>query len=81
MIDMLMTYRSILLLRTTQSARTILCVTGSRPSSYSFIISSAKFAKCESDDQKAGVGLLRRSLEAPVHQIAQNAGKDGSLVV
>jgi chaperonin GroEL len=37
--------------------------------------------KCENDDQRAGVSILRRSLEAPVRQIAENAGKDGALVV
>jgi chaperonin GroEL len=37
--------------------------------------------KCENDDQKAGVSILRKSLESPVRQIAENAGRDGALVV
>jgi chaperonin GroEL len=33
------------------------------------------------DDQKAGIDLVRRALQAPLRQIAENAGADGSLVV
>lgn len=32
-------------------------------------------------DQKTGVDIVRRSLEAPMRQIATNAGEEGSLVV
>ncbi|MBU2236156.1 chaperonin GroEL, partial [Patescibacteria group bacterium] len=32
-------------------------------------------------DEKVGVDILRRSLEAPARQIAENAGKEGSVVV
>lgn len=32
-------------------------------------------------DEKVGARILRRALEAPVRQIAENAGKDGSVVV
>ncbi|MFA6272176.1 MAG: chaperonin GroEL [Patescibacteria group bacterium] len=32
-------------------------------------------------DEKVGVDLLRRALEAPARQIAENAGKEGSVVV
>ena len=32
-------------------------------------------------DEKVGARILRRALEEPVRQIAQNAGKDGSVVV
>ncbi|MEY4697053.1 MAG: chaperonin GroEL, partial [Pseudomonadota bacterium] len=31
-------------------------------------------------DQNAGIGIVRRALEAPLRQIAQNAGVDGSVV-
>ena len=31
-------------------------------------------------DQKVGVQILKRALEEPVRQIAQNAGKDGSVI-
>ncbi|MDA0238513.1 MAG: chaperonin GroEL [Proteobacteria bacterium] len=34
----------------------------------------------ENDDQKVGVGIVRRALEAPVRQIAENAGVDGAVV-
>ena len=33
------------------------------------------------DDQRRGVDIVRRALEAPVRQIADNAGFDGSVVV
>ncbi len=33
------------------------------------------------DDQKRGVDIVRRALGAPIRQIAQNAGVDGSVVV
>jgi chaperonin GroEL len=34
----------------------------------------------ENSDQDAGVAIVRRALEAPLRQIAQNAGVDGSVV-
>jgi len=33
------------------------------------------------DDQKVGVDIVRRALEAPLRQIAENAGVEGSIVV
>jgi len=33
------------------------------------------------DDQATGVNIVRRSLEEPLKQIAQNAGKEGSVIV
>jgi chaperonin GroEL len=33
------------------------------------------------DDQRRGVDIVRRALEAPIRQIAENAGVDGSVVV
>ncbi len=33
------------------------------------------------DDQKVGIGIVRRALQSPVRQIAENAGADGSIVV
>jgi chaperonin GroEL len=33
------------------------------------------------DDQKAGIAIVRRAIEAPVRQIAENAGAEGSIVV
>ncbi|HUC62305.1 MAG TPA: chaperonin GroEL, partial [Alphaproteobacteria bacterium] len=35
----------------------------------------------ENDDQKHGVEIVRRALQSPVRQIAENAGIDGSVVV
>ena len=35
----------------------------------------------ENEDQKIGVGILRTALRAPLHQIAENAGIEGSIVV
>ncbi|HQZ13299.1 MAG TPA: chaperonin GroEL, partial [Devosia sp.] len=38
-------------------------------------------AKGENADQQAGVNLVRRALQEPVRQIANNAGDEGSVVV
>ena len=37
--------------------------------------------KVKGDDQKAGVDLVAKALQAPVRQITLNAGVDGSVVV
>jgi chaperonin GroEL len=37
--------------------------------------------KPANDDQKTGVEIVRRALQAPARQIALNAGEDGSVVV
>ncbi len=34
----------------------------------------------ENDDQRVGVSIVRRALEAPTRQIAENAGADGAVV-
>ncbi|PWE32131.1 chaperonin GroEL [Maritimibacter sp. 55A14] len=36
--------------------------------------------KGENNDQTAGIAIVRRALEAPLRQIAENAGVDGSVV-
>ena len=36
--------------------------------------------KTENPDQEAGVKIVARALEAPLRQIAENAGVDGSVV-
>ena len=36
--------------------------------------------KCDSADEKTGVDIVRRALVAPIKQIAENSGLDGSLV-
>ncbi len=38
-------------------------------------------AKGENDDQEAGINIVRRALQAPMRQIAENAGVEGSIVV
>ncbi len=41
-------------------------------------LDSLKFAN---DDQQVGVDIIRRALQAPIRQIAENAGTEGSIVV
>ncbi|MBC9247033.1 chaperonin GroEL [Paracoccus sp. 11-3] len=36
--------------------------------------------KSENSDQEAGIAIVRRALEAPMRQIAENAGVDGAVV-
>src|SRR5499425_1364012 len=36
--------------------------------------------KSENDDQKVGINIVRRALQAPARQIAENAGEDGAVV-
>ncbi|TXH81542.1 MAG: chaperonin GroEL, partial [Rhizobium sp.] len=44
--------------------------------------SSTKISvKGENDDQEAGVNIVRRALQAPCRQIAENAGDEASIVV
>jgi len=42
---------------------------------------SLKKLKPENDDQRVGIEIIRKALQAPVRQIAENAGADGSVVV
>src|SRR5262249_49083063 len=37
--------------------------------------------KPENNDQRVGIDILRRTLQSPARQIAENAGTDGSLVI
>lgn len=37
--------------------------------------------KVTSDEQRAGVGIIRRACEEPIRQIAHNAGLDGAIVL
>ncbi|MFN3521698.1 MAG: chaperonin GroEL [Phenylobacterium sp.] len=37
--------------------------------------------KGDNDDQDAGVAIVRRALQAPIRQISENAGVEGSIVV
>ncbi len=36
--------------------------------------------QAENDDQKAGINIVRRALQAPIRQIVENAGLDGAVV-
>jgi chaperonin GroEL len=44
-------------------------------------IKALKKVEPDNDDQKVGVDIVRRALQAPVRQIAENAGTEGSVVV
>ena len=37
--------------------------------------------QAENNDQKHGIEIVRRAIEAPVRQIAENAGAEGSIIV
>ena len=37
--------------------------------------------KGDNDDQEAGIAIVRRALQAPIRQISENAGVEGSIVV
>jgi chaperonin GroEL len=37
--------------------------------------------KGDNDDQTAGINIIRRALQAPIRQISENAGVEGSIVV
>ncbi|MCC0013482.1 MAG: chaperonin GroEL [Rhodobiaceae bacterium] len=47
------------------------------------LLRASKFidSKGENEDQEAGVNIVRRALQAPIRQIAENAGDEGSVVV
>ena len=44
-------------------------------------IDSLKGLKGENEDQETGIQIIKRTLEEPLRQIAENAGVDGSIVV
>ena len=44
-------------------------------------IASLDNLKMSSDDEQIGVNIVRKSLEVPMRKIAENAGKDGSVIV
>ncbi len=43
--------------------------------------SAAITVKGDNEDQDAGIQIIRRALQAPIRQIAENAGVEGSIVV
>jgi len=46
-----------------------------------YAIRAIEKVRVSNDDQRRGVDIVRRSLEAPIRQIAENAGIDGSVIV
>lgn len=42
---------------------------------------SLESLKGENDDQQTGINIIKRALQAPIRQIAENAGTDGAIVV
>ncbi|MDD3288511.1 MAG: chaperonin GroEL, partial [Alphaproteobacteria bacterium] len=46
-----------------------------------YAIRAIEKVRVSNDDQRRGVDIVRRALEAPVRQIVNNAGMDGSVVV
>lgn len=44
-------------------------------------VKSLDAVKPLNDDQRVGIGIVRRAMQAPARQIAQNAGADGSVIV
>jgi chaperonin GroEL len=44
-------------------------------------VEALKRVRTENEDQKHGVDIVRKAIQAPARQIATNAGADGSVVV
>jgi chaperonin GroEL len=44
-------------------------------------VEALKRLKTENEDQKHGIDIVRKAIQAPARQIATNAGADGSVVV
>lgn len=46
-----------------------------------YAIRSLESLKVENEDQQAGINIVKRALQAPMRQIAENSGVDGAIVV
>ncbi|MFX8770516.1 TCP-1/cpn60 chaperonin family protein, partial [Acinetobacter baumannii] len=46
-----------------------------------YAIKAIEGLKSANADQHAGINLVRKALQAPVRQIAENSGVDGSIIV
>ncbi len=44
-------------------------------------VAAVEKIKMENEDEQIGVNIVRRALEIPMRKIAENAGKDGSVIV
>jgi len=49
--------------------------------SYIKAIKALNSVKCENEDEKTGVAIIRKAIEEPLRQIVYNAGGEGSVVV
>jgi len=45
-----------------------------------FAIKALDKTEVDNDDQRVGVDIIRRALQAPIRQIAENAGHDGAVI-
>ncbi|MET1025625.1 MAG: chaperonin GroEL, partial [Dongiaceae bacterium] len=45
-----------------------------------YAIKALEKVKYDNDDQKVGIDIVRRALQSPVRQIAENAGVDGAVI-
>jgi len=45
-----------------------------------YAVKALEKVKYDNDDQKVGIDIVRRALQAPVRQIAENAGVDGAVI-
>ena len=45
------------------------------------VVSALNGLATANDDQRVGIEIVRRAIEAPVRQIAENAGAEGSIIV
>lgn len=45
------------------------------------VIRGLEDVEFEDEDEKVGIQIVKKSLEAPIRQIATNAGKDGSVII
>ena len=44
-------------------------------------VDALKRLRSQNDDQKTGIDIVRKAIQAPARQIASNAGEDGSVIV
>ncbi len=45
-----------------------------------YSVKSLDSIKVENEDQKAGINIVRKALQAPIRQIAENSGVDGAVI-
>jgi chaperonin GroEL len=44
-------------------------------------IGALEKVKADNDDQKVGIGIVRKAIQTPARQIFNNAGEDGAVIV